>query len=176
MQHPHAVAVVATHLAVTDRRALSQAWYSALHLAERNAAPARPRAAPPAAPGAAYAARPIASGPDMPAAGPRNVRAPRSTAICSRGEGRAAAPERRAPLSELARRIESGVARRRAMQTSAAFAVRTGAERVHLLVRCSGARTRIVAVCSPRLREPVERALAHARFALAGRGLPAEVA
>ncbi|MDP9106131.1 MAG: hypothetical protein M3N49_09380, partial [Candidatus Eremiobacteraeota bacterium] len=34
MQHT-TVALVATQLADTDRRALSQAWYSALHLAER---------------------------------------------------------------------------------------------------------------------------------------------
>jgi hypothetical protein len=43
-------------------------------------------------------------------------------------------------------------------------------------VRSDGARTRVVAVCAPPLRERVERALAQARFALAGCGVRAEVA
>ncbi|MBV8371188.1 MAG: hypothetical protein JO036_19910 [Candidatus Eremiobacteraeota bacterium] len=47
---------------------------------------------------------------------------------------------------------------------------------VHLLVREDGARTRVVAACTPRLRERVERALAHARVALAQRGIAAEAA
>jgi hypothetical protein len=177
MQHPYGVAVVATHLAATDRRALSQAWYSALHLAERTA-PARQHRLPPASPGSpgtAPAACRSESGRGASAAGGRNVRDPRSATICPRGEN-ATAPDRRAPKTELARRIENGVARRRAIEGSAAFAVRAGSERVHVLVRCSGAQTRIVAVCSPPLRERVERALAHARFALAGRGVAAEVA
>ena len=36
MQQTTRVAVLATQLAQTDRRALSQAWYSALHLAGRS--------------------------------------------------------------------------------------------------------------------------------------------
>jgi hypothetical protein len=47
---------------------------------------------------------------------------------------------------------------------------------VHLLVHADGARTRVVAVCAPRLRERVERALAHARFALASHGFHMEAA
>jgi hypothetical protein len=177
MQHPNGVAVVATHLAVTDRRALSQAWYSALHLAQRGE-PACRRApiAAPASPGAGHAERRGASPREIPAGTPPSVRNPRSATISPRDAGRAPVPERRAPQTELARRIENAVARRRAFEGSAAFAVRAGGERVHVLVRCGGARTRIVAVCSPRLRELVERALAHARFALAGRGVRAEVA
>ncbi|MDB5073399.1 MAG: hypothetical protein JWM87_4510 [Candidatus Eremiobacteraeota bacterium] len=42
MQQTNGVAVLATHLAHTDHRALSQAWYSALHLADRTP-PARAR-------------------------------------------------------------------------------------------------------------------------------------
>ena len=47
---------------------------------------------------------------------------------------------------------------------------------MHVLVRSDGERTRVVAVCAPSLRERVERALAHVRFALAGSGVRAEVA
>jgi hypothetical protein len=43
-------------------------------------------------------------------------------------------------------------------------------------VRTGEGGTRVVAVCSPPLRERVERALAQARFALAGRGLRTEAA
>jgi hypothetical protein len=41
MQQTNGVAVLATHLAHTDRRALSQAWYSALHLADHGPPPRR---------------------------------------------------------------------------------------------------------------------------------------
>ena len=51
MQHTTGVAVVATQLADTDRRALSQAWYSALHLADQPpAAGNAPRVAVPRTP------------------------------------------------------------------------------------------------------------------------------
>ncbi|MEA2720100.1 MAG: hypothetical protein QOJ39_1964, partial [Candidatus Eremiobacteraeota bacterium] len=45
MQQTNGVAVLATHLAHTDRRALSQAWYSALHLADHAPPPPRGRLA-----------------------------------------------------------------------------------------------------------------------------------
>ncbi len=170
------VAVVATHLAAADRRALSQAWYSALHLAER-AAPRRPRFAPATrAPGLAPPLRSTASPAPAPAAAARIVRAACSAAPGSRGKPEPGGAERRAPASELARRIETAVARRRPNAAGAGFVLRAGGGRVHVVVRCIGARTRIVAVCAPSLRERVERALAQARFALAGRGVPAEVA
>jgi hypothetical protein len=110
------VAIVATQVAQTDRRALSQAWYSALHLARTQ----------------------------LP-------------------------HDRRRPPSDAARRIERAVAtaaHRRASQT-----VDLGGGRVQLLVRTDGPTTRIVAVCATEARPRVERALAQARFALAGRGL-----
>ncbi len=47
---------------------------------------------------------------------------------------------------------------------------------MRILVRSDGVRTRLVALCAPPLRERVERALAQARFALAARGVRAEVA
>jgi hypothetical protein len=78
----------------------------------------------------------------------------------------------------LARRIERGVVRQtaRGAVRSAAFAIDAGNGRVHLLVRTDGGRTRIVALCAPHLRERVDRALAHARFALAAAGTRIEAA
>jgi hypothetical protein len=108
------VTVIATQVARTDRRALSQAWYSALHLA------------------------------------------------------RAAAPERRRPVSDGARRIARALASLRAQPPAqAARTIDLAGGRVQLVVRTDGRTTRLVALCSPALREPVERALAGARYALA---------
>ena len=112
------VTVIATHVAQTDRRALSEAWYSALHLA-RDAA---------------------RSGPG----------------------------ERRRPLSETAQRIARAVASLNAQpQTQTARTLDLVGGRVQLVVRSDGRTTRIVALCNQALREPVERALAGARYALA---------
>jgi hypothetical protein len=86
--------------------------------------------------------------------------------------------ERRALSSELARRIERAVVKHlaRGPQRSAAIVIDAGEGRVHLLVRIDPTATRIVALCSPQLRDRVDRALAHARFALAASGTRLEVA
>ncbi|HEY0382960.1 MAG TPA: hypothetical protein VGC72_12255 [Candidatus Elarobacter sp.] len=179
MQHSTGVAVVATQLPGTDRRALSQAWYSALHLAERPRAAAHaPRAresllgapsGPRSATGANAAARDAAN--DTGRGAGRTARG-----ATGRYDANAVDAERRIPKTELARQIERGLARRPARGAPASFAVRGAGGRVHLIVRNDGAHTRVVAVCAPPLRERVERALAQARFALAGRGVRAEVA
>lgn len=176
MQHTTGVAVLATHLADTDRRALSQAWYSALHLADRSvrARPA-PRASAPT--GDASARTSAQRTADHHAnSGTRGPRAARNAARAARPDLLAAAAERRTPKTELARRIEHGLVRRLPRAAAASFAVRAAGGRVQLIVRCDGERTRVVAVCAPPLRERVERALAHARFALTGRAVRAEVA
>jgi hypothetical protein len=172
MQQMTGVAVLATHLAETDRRTLSQAWYDALHLAGR--APAG-RTAPPRSHAAGF----------VPAARTRvledaAVRASASgTALAARSHHAARRDgefvlERRAPKSELARRIEHALARSTARTPSASFAVNVAGGRVRILVRSDGERMRVVAVCAPPLRERVERAVAQARFALASRGIRAE--
>lgn len=86
--------------------------------------------------------------------------------------------ERRKGGGELARRIERAIVKHvaRAPQRTAAIAIDAGDGRVHLLVRTDRATTRIVALCAPHLRERVDRALAHARFALAAGGTRLEVA
>lgn len=178
MQHTDGVAVLATHLAHTDRRALSQAWYSALHVAERTP-PARRAATARAAVGAsAGTARPPRDPNDTARRSPVGVRAARGTArdATTRAPGAAGTADRRASHTELARRIERALRRPLPGGAAEAFTVRGAGGRVQLVVRSDGARTRVVAVCAPALRERVERALAHARFALAVRGVRAEVA
>jgi hypothetical protein len=77
--------------------------------------------------------------------------------------------ERRRPVTETARRIERAVAKlARRPDVPAAHTLDVAGGRVRLLVRSDGSGTRIVALCSGPLREQVERALAGARFALAG--------
>jgi hypothetical protein len=175
MQHTTGVAVLATHLAATDRRALSEAWYSALHLATP---PVTRRAV--AARGAAADVRPAceARAGEAPSRRPPDTQ-PRQkpSTVPQRRQGRLdGAPERRAPKSELGRRLERALLRRLPRETQTQFALSAAGGRVHLLVRADGSRTRVVAVCAPALRERVERALAHARFALAARAVPCEAA
>ena len=177
MQHTTGVAVVATQLAGTDRRALSQAWYSALHVAEHPPAARGPR--PPeyfcAALGGTRSARnPNAAAQHVASDTARDTRRIVRGAT-ERHDSHPVDGERRIPKTELARRIERGLARRPAC-TASSFAVRGAGGRVQLIVRSDGTLTRIVAVCAPPLRERVERALAQARFALAGRGVRAEAA
>ncbi len=190
------VAVLATHLPATDRRVLSQAWYSALHLAEhappraRNApardatTPMQPRASCGMAsannghePGTALNARAGKAQPTTRSGGGTQFTTASSTssAAALAAVRPADAAERRAPAGELARRIERALAQR-PRGAAASFALSAGSGRMRILVRSDGARTRVVALCAPALRERVERALAQARFALAARGVRAEVA
>jgi hypothetical protein len=163
------VAVIATQVAKTDRRALSEAWYSALHLS-RNAVPVRSRAVHGAAAPSAYVAGKRDSAP--PAAGRLALTAP-PVRMPGAASARGLLPnERRRPATETARRIERAVATLAAMPTVPAMhTVDVAGGRVRLLVHSDGRTTRIVALCSGGLREAVERALASARFALAGAGL-----
>jgi len=167
------VAVVATRLPSIDRRALSQAWYSALHLQAASGVRSAPsRAAALASPG--NVARPAR---DIERFVPRASSLP-ATRPAHPSRSATVAVDRRAPAGELARRIERAIARHTVMrsQAPATLSVKTGDGRVALLVRTDGGTTRIVALCAPQLRERVDRALAHARFSLAASGMSFEVA
>jgi hypothetical protein len=158
------VAVVATRIAHTDRRALSQAWYSALHLAHDTPAATHPRGTNPPA-GRAAPSTPA------PGPGPRSIRVPLSSPSPARSSPPLTCrplPERRCDPSPPVRRIERAVARMRAVApVPNAQTVTLAGGRVHVMVRCAGGTTRVVALCPPALRTTVERALAHARFTLA---------
>ena len=84
----------------------------------------------------------------------------------------AAAADRRQPATPATRRIERAVVTLSARRpVPAAHTIDVDGGRVRLLVHTDGRRTRIVAVCSSPLRDVVERALASARFTLAGAGV-----
>jgi hypothetical protein len=164
--------IVAVPSVLVDRRALSQAWYDALHLAERGSrAPAGVRSHPLAlkpSPGRSVAIVEDASRKPAPAnwAPPRASRAVTPEfPVALRGRDRRAAP------SPLARRI---VARLRATPPSSnatSFSLTTPRGRIHVCVRRLGSGMRLFALCSPALRAEVEAAVAQARFILAGRGV-----
>ena len=186
VQNTSGVAVVATHLAVADRRALSQAWYSALHLAERT--PAAHANAVRAGRGA-HPHEAVASSRFQGGAGARDGTPRAASSSSSRTTPRARhdesararhddafARDRRAPKTVLARRIERALVRCVPPGSPCSVTVNAAGGRVRLLVRSDANGTRVVAVCGDALRERVERALAQARFALAERGVRAEVA
>jgi hypothetical protein len=164
------VAVIATQVARTDRRALSEAWYSALHLAHA-ANPARP-AARRAPAGDVPPARGTRTGAPADAAPGRAATAPALRASRDAASGSCGTiGERRRPVCETARSIERAVSTlRMRVSGDTAQTVEVAGGRVRLLVRSERGTTRIVALCSDPLREPVERALARARFTLAGAG------
>jgi len=80
--------------------------------------------------------------------------------------------DRRQPHSETSRRIARAVVTLSARRpVPAAHTVDVAGGRVRILVHTDGRATRIVALCSAPLRDTVERALASARFTLAGAGV-----
>ncbi|HTA37800.1 MAG TPA: hypothetical protein VK760_01930 [Candidatus Acidoferrales bacterium] len=161
------ISVLSAPLAAIDRRSLSQAWYSALHLARDGSSPkpAAPRSATvqgSAPRGVALAARPPRTGELVP------VNAKTAHATLARGGG---AVERRTPRSPLAGRIERALFERPSAHARSAFAIGEGTGRVVVVLHATGTRVRLIALCSPSLRRTVSRALDQARFALAARGI-----
>lgn len=170
------VSILAAPLAAIDRRALSQAWYSAL------------RFSPPAQPALnvrACTARLCAlDGGQRIECGsrtPRNarrelqaVRIARNTPAAIHADGEALARRRRAPGSPLAVRIERTFAER-SYPKRATFSLGRGGARVHVILQSTGERTTLIALCRPELRVVVSRALTQARTALAARGISLEL-
>jgi len=166
------VTVLCAPVAAIDRRALSQAWYSALRLADRTRSAGDAGARPHDATGASGQSRCERETPPL---AERSQRAPAVRNARARiAEAAAATADRRAARSELARRIERTFFETRTPVKRASFAIGEGSARVHVMLARHGERLRLVAICSQRLRPTVARALAQARFALAARGIAIE--
>jgi hypothetical protein len=164
------ISVLSAPLAAIDRRSLSQAWYSALHLA-RDPAPPKTAAT------GRTAARPIPASVRSPGDAPsvRASAAPASSKALHSASARAgAALERRVARLPLTRRIERALFERTCSAARTTFAVGAGTGRVVVALHASGGTVRIVALCSPALRHTVARALDQARFALAARDIELE--
>jgi len=151
-----------------DRRALSQAWYSALY-ATRNAAQAPRRRT------VANRSTPPGSSPGAPASGDLGNGAASRIPTLARYSGESftigtEAMERRAPRSPLARSIERVLARSSHLPRRASFTLGGSDGRVHVVIQAIGANVRVIAFCTPRARARVAAALRHVRCDLVFRG------
>jgi hypothetical protein len=161
--------IITAPIAAIDRRALSQAWYSALHRAG----------------GAAAGAQPLRYSGETQSQAPlrgRSLRSAESNTLIARVDVarrsnatpiRAGEPmiDRRAPRSSLSRCIERRFLDPRVCARRATFELGAGGARVHVVLQSSGASVRIVAFCAREQRDRVARALAQARYALARYGI-----
>uniref|UniRef100_E6Q5B0 Uncharacterized protein n=1 Tax=mine drainage metagenome TaxID=410659 RepID=E6Q5B0_9ZZZZ len=159
--------VLSAPLAQIDRRALSQAWISALHLSSASTArsttprslPPRALRSTPASPALQFAAGNARANATAPQSQARNV----ATVL--------AGGDRRCAQSTLARRIVELLLAPRNSARRCTLALGGPKGRVHLLLGGSDRRLHLVALCSPRVRDEVTRALREVRYALAARGI-----
>lgn len=159
--------VLTAPVAALDRRALSQAWYSALYGSGSGAQTAVKMCAAPAAP--QRAGKPSTRNTQTPAQvapNPLRAKSAPSTAALQLNPS-----ERRAPRTPLARKMERAFIRHRSEHHRAAFTVEGAHGRVRVLLQTRGGQLRIVAICPAKARSHVAAALAQARYALAARGI-----
>jgi len=171
------LSIIAAPLGAIDRRALSQAWYSALRIAAQ-----REPAALRLGCGQALWNAPCAA----PHVLPRGATKTQChTSVASSARRASGAGPKRLPnsaqdpavslvtRSPLAAQIERAFCRPRAYPKRATLSVGRGRARVHVILQTSGTKAALLAVCRPEMREIVARALAQARVALASRGIDA---
>ncbi len=155
------LAVVRTRLPYTDRRSLSQAWFSALHLSENATSHIEARTRRVAPPGAAERREPPAAGARAATGAARGgVRTePRARAGGALAPAGSSEPSRaRTGEASGGANAYATVARRARLRTTLTFDV--AGERVALLLRRDGATLHVVALCRPAVESAVRRALA----------------
>ncbi len=192
LTQPLEISILAAPLAAIDRRALSQAWYSALGYAppayhpERSEHPSRHpepfdcasraqdwlrRKAPESKDRCNPRWRSLDSARFTRCARDDKAHAAR-TAVAPSAASIAASVVERREGSKLAQHFERKLLLTQPFRGHASVAVAGG--RVHLTLQRGERRLHIVALCPKRLEATVGRALAQARFALAHRGISAE--
>ncbi|HEY1681800.1 MAG TPA: hypothetical protein VGF98_09210 [Candidatus Tumulicola sp.] len=164
------VSVVAAPLAAIDPRVLSQAWYSALHVARTT--PNRPMPAQSNREPSANVGRPFVCVAARDLRQNRVVASPRPRGV-TQSIGANDVRSDRTP-SRMAHRIERALARPQRPPRCAAFVVGEGVARALIVLQSRGDKTYLVAMCAPERRETVVRALAQVRASLAARGLAFE--
>lgn len=160
--------VLTAPVASLDRRTLSQAWYSALYDSAGGSAakPAPKRGAVVEASQTSPHAAGARSRPGIGCDTQLHVRGA-ETPVHTEGSPQ----ERRAPRSELARKIERAFLRPRTAIRKTSFTIDHDRGRVHVLLQSHGSRLKLIAICPPKARPHVAAALAQARYALAIRGI-----
>ncbi|MFY9632363.1 MAG: hypothetical protein WAJ94_12220 [Candidatus Cybelea sp.] len=165
------VSILAAPLAAIDRRALSQAWYSALYFDRRQTRPSEKTVQRSHAGTVASQVRQRAKHPSL----ERNVESRQTKRSSPRAAQahhvpsvvRTATPRTIFPLSC---RIERTFFRAKAPVRRATFSLGRGGARVHVILQSNAGAVTLVALCRPEMRELVARALAQARLTLATRG------
>src|SRR6202790_2169605 len=165
----NSIAVIRARLPYVDRRALSEAWFSALHLAREGEPLARPRRdiAPPGS-ALALRRRDIASPGTAGSFHPWNSRRLVNCFVAPASGQRSA----QAPGSATSRRLaqaHADEALRNHARASCSIAL-DGGGRVQILLRREGRVLHVLALCSTRHVELVRRALACADLHLRARG------
>lgn len=161
--------ILTAPLAAIDRRSLSQAWYSALHLGrERPVA----TAGAPSTQGESHCVTALAHERDS------------STSVRSLATGGAARAVRTLPLpladanadrrttrSHLSLKIEEALLNPRTRTRRSSFTIDGTAARVQISLNTTERGVTLIAVCSPSARRAVAKALNEVRYALALRGV-----
>ncbi len=157
--------ILSAPIAASDRRVLSQAWYSALYRANSKA-PAAPRSPQLRVSNirAPQNERP------KPSAAARRLSPPVRMVASTATMRPAMACERRSPRLQLARKMERLVRHPQTKRAAATFVLDGARARVRVLVSVEGGRMRLIAICSKRVEKIVAAALAQARYAAASRG------
>lgn len=161
---PSGLAVVSTPLPLVDRRSLSQAWYSALHLAPHAREAVHVATLHNKTPELRVVSRNAPVGHVAATAVPR----PEIDRARAGGGRVPTLAERRSAPPPLARKVVRALERRIPAEHPAGVALRTESGRIQILVRRDAGRLRLIALCSEDVRENVARAIAHASYALAG--------
>ncbi len=161
--------VIATRLPYIDRRSLSQAWFSALHIASDGPIAAN------VSDRRGLAATAIATSPKATATSARalDASAPPRARAASRATGAAGAEiaTRRALDARVAAAARASFARARSYPPFAStLTLDVANERVQLVLRRDGATLHVVAICRSEIAETVRRALAAADLHLRVRG------
>jgi hypothetical protein len=170
------VSILAAPLAQMDRRALSQAWYTALRLAP-NAQIASQRSAPAQLAPVPNIADRFAEKRELPRRmGPASYGAtlPSAHRVANGFDGMQGAT-REARRRTLAERIARAFAGAERTAKRATFSLGRGNARVHVVLQTIGERPTLLALCRPEVQPVVRRALTQARLALARRGIGVEL-
>lgn len=162
------LAVIYAPLGKTDRRALSEAWYSALHLQTRQDLGAQTRRRV----GKSYERRSgVRVRGDQPFEGRSRISTTPSGRTMEAGIRQNPGCERRASRLTVARKIERLAHASQGCNQSATLTLEGDHGRVHIVIRVIARQVRVIAVCAPKARDIVRDALLQARCALARNGM-----
>jgi hypothetical protein len=169
------ISILAAPLAAMDRRALSQAWYSALRLAQPRCLAPPPRCAGETGERAPVVQLGVCRPDSIGNAGAGNSRVRTGRSAARRRADQEALLRVPGSRTSLARRIAHTFAGVRPSPKRATFSLGRGNARVHIILQTNGASAILLALCRPELRAVVCDALAQTRATLAARGICLDV-